>query len=91
MKETSIMLLKTNGENMSENRLSIKLMKRNGVIETEVDMWQGTTAERGRKAEGHEDKRNRSIMGSRPGWPVRISPERDTLSRIGYRPSSVRG
>jgi hypothetical protein len=67
------------------------LMKRNGVIETEVDMWQGTTAERGRKAEGQEGKRNRSIMGSRPGWPVRISPERDTLSRIGYRQSSVRG
>jgi hypothetical protein len=27
MKETSIMLLKTNGENMSESRLSIMLMK----------------------------------------------------------------
>jgi len=31
MKETSIMLLKTNGENMSENRLSIMLMKTKNI------------------------------------------------------------
>jgi hypothetical protein len=31
MNQTSIMLLKTNGENMSENRLSIMLMKTKNI------------------------------------------------------------